>query len=101
MKKLTTIIAILFAVTAFGQKPASPPALNIDSVYKTIPDSAEFVSKRHINEAYRRLEDQLKTLEDKLTVAQFKKLAEGIDAAFGELINIATEEYNRKKKPGK
>lgn len=90
MKKLTTIIAILFSVTAFGQKDSIPP----------IPDSIQFISKRHVAEAYKRLDTQLKTLEDKLTVAQFKKLAEGIDAAFGELINVATEEYNKNKKPG-
>lgn len=91
MKKLTTIIAICFSLTALGQKDSIPP----------IPDSIQFMSKRHINEAYKRLDAQLKTLEDKLTVAQFKNLAEGIDAAFGELINVATEEYNKKKKPVK
>lgn len=91
MKKLTTIIALLFAITAFGQKDSIP----------AIPDSVLFMSKRHIAEAYKRLDTQLKPLEDKLTVGQYKKLLEGIDAAFGELINVATEEYSKKKKPVK
>lgn len=99
MKKLTTIIAILFSVTAFGQPKANPKPV-IDTVVN-IPDSIQFISKKHVAEAYKRLDAQLKTLEDKLTVAQFKKLAEGIDAAFGELINVATEEYMKKKNPGK
>lgn len=88
MKKLTTIIALCFSLSGFGQKDSIPP----------IPDSVQFISKRHIAEAYKRLDIQLKSIEDKLTVAQYKKLLEGIDAAFGELVNVATEEYTRRIK---
>lgn len=90
MKKLTTIIALFFAVNAFGQKDSlvSPP----------IPDSVTFMSKRHIQQSYKNLETKLKGLENQLTVAQYNRIIEGIDAAFQELISVATEEYNRKKK---
>lgn len=166
MKKLTTIIALFFAVTAFGQKRcfiigytaiesksgttwaggydtcmAKYPNLyefisiverryNINSVrvlsitelsssdrsefYRKIspkpspvpvldtippiPDSVLFMSKKHIQLSYKNLETKLKGLENQLTVAQYNKIIEGIDAAFQELISVATEEYNRKKK---
>lgn len=89
MKKLTTIIAICFSLTALGQKDSLPP----------IPDSVQFMSKRHIQQSYKNLSDRLKPLEDKLTVSQYNRLIEGIEAAFGEVIRVATEDYNKKKKP--
>lgn len=64
-----------------------------------IPDSVQFMSKRHIQQSYKNLSDRLKPLEDKLTVSQYNRLIEGIEAAFGEVIRVATEDYNKKKKP--
>lgn len=88
MKKLTTIVALLFAITAFGQKDQ-------------IPDSVEFISKRHIELARQRLFKQLETLEPTMNAAKYNGLVDGINAALGELINVATEDYSKKKKPVK
>lgn len=87
MKKLTTIIALFFAVTAFGQKDSIPP----------IPDSVMFISKKHIGEAYKRLQERLKTLEDKLVASKYNSLVEGIDAAYQALVDVATEDYRKRK----
>lgn len=85
MKKLTTIIALIISVNCFAQKDSIPP------------DSVEFISKNHIKETYKRLNDQLAKMEDKLTVTEYKRLASAIDATFGELIVVATEDYKKRK----
>lgn len=91
MKKLTTIIVLLFSLTAFGQKDSLPP----------VPDSVQYISQKHIQASFKNLSDRLGKMEDKLTVAQYNRLMEGIQAAYEELITVATEEYRKKKKFGK
>lgn len=87
MKKLTTIVALFFAITAYSQKDTIP----------NIPDSVLFMSKKHIQQSYKNLETKLKGLENTLTVAQYNKIIEGIDAAYQELVSVATEEYRKRK----
>jgi hypothetical protein len=87
MRLLFIISSILISSVGFCQTDSIPP----------IPDHILFMSKKHIATAYKNLSDRLKPLEDKLTVSQYNRLVEGIDAAFNELVLVATEEY--KKRP--
>lgn len=88
MKKLTILIGLFFSVNCYSQKDSLPP----------IPDSIQFMSKNHIIQSWKNLNEKLKPLEDKLTVSQYNRLVEGIHAAYDELITIATEDYRKKKK---
>lgn len=88
MKKLTTIIALLFSLAAFGQKDSLPP----------IADSVQFISQKHIQQSFKNLNDRLGKMEDKLTVSQYNRIMEGIQAAYEELIAVASEEYRKRKK---
>lgn len=90
MKKLTILIALFFSVNCYSQKP--------DSASAPIPDSIEFISKRHVAQARRNLDEALRKMEDQLTVSQYRKLTEGIEAAFGEIINVAEQDYRKKVK---
>lgn len=95
MKKLTTIIAILFAVTAFGQAGAG------NHIAKSLPDSTEFISKKHIEIARQKLFQIMEPLEGKLIAAKYNGIIEGMNALYEELLTAAGEDYLRKKKPGK
>lgn len=98
MKKLAIIVALFFAVNAFGQNNAFDTLKTIAGISDSLPS----ISVRNISEAWRRLDPKLAALEDKLTVTEYKKVIDYIDSAFRELINAATEEYQRKKpKPKK
>jgi hypothetical protein len=88
MRLLLIIAGMLIASAAFSQKDSLPP----------IPDSIQYISQRHIQQAYKNLSEKLKPLEDKLTVSQYNKLIEGIEAAYNEVIIIAGEEYRKRKK---
>jgi hypothetical protein len=86
MRLLLIIACVLISSAVFGQKDSIPP----------IPDSVKFISQRHITTAYKNLSDRLKPLEDKLTVSQYNRIIEGIEAAFNEAITVALEDYRKK-----
>lgn len=103
MKKLTIILAILFAVNASAQSKPAPNVVAADTT-KTIagiPDSIASISVWHVGEAMKRLTTQLASLEDKLTVTEYKRVYGALESAFNELINVATEDYKKRKKPVK
>lgn len=89
MKKLTIISALFISINCFGQQDSLP----------AIPDSVQYISQKHIQLSYKNLTEKLNKMEDKLTVAQYNRLMEGIKAAYEELINVASEDYQKKKKP--
>jgi hypothetical protein len=78
---------MLICSAGFSQQDSLPP----------IPDSVQFISKNHIKQAYKNLSERLKPLEETLTVSQYKKLVEGIEAAFNEAVVVATEDYKKKR----
>jgi hypothetical protein len=86
MRLLLIIASVLISSAVFSQKDSIPP----------IPDSVRFISQRHIATAYKNLSDRLKPLEDKLTVSQYNRIIEGMEAAFNELLTVALEEYRKK-----
>lgn len=104
MKKLAIIIATLFSVTAFSQNGGASVSEKQKPETQAIPgfpDSVASMSARHIQQSFKNLTEKLKPLEDKLTVSQYNKLLEGIQAAYEELIAVATEDYSKKKKTEK
>lgn len=92
MKLITLMTCLLLTITGFSQ---------LDSLsLPTVPDSVEFISKRHLQIAYKNLQTKLKPMEGNLTVTQYRSLVEGIEAAFNEAVIVASQDY-RKRKPRK
>lgn len=91
MKKLTTIIAILFSLSAFGQPPKMPPI--------PVPDSIVFINQKHIAEAVKKVDELIQSAKDKITLAEYQTFVQGINVFKEALVSIATEEYNKKQKP--
>lgn len=100
MKKLTTIISIFLVIATNAQKPA-PIAADTTKTIAGIPDSVASISMWHVSESMKRLVEQMAKMEDKLTVTEYKRMYGAIESAFGDLINVAIEDYRKRKKPGK
>lgn len=90
MKKLTFIIGLFISVSAFSQPPTPPPS---------IPDSIVFINQKHISEAIKKIDEVIQANKDKLTLGESQSIFEGVNMLRLTLINIATEEYNKKQKP--
>lgn len=88
MKKLIIAALLLISVTAFSQKDS----IATRDSFPPIPDTVFYISKANI-------ETVKKMIEDNLTVTEYKKFSQGIEIALGTLINVATAEYNKKRKP--
>lgn len=90
MKRLTTIIAILFSVTAFGQQPNTSPA-----------DTTALISKAQIESVRQAVLKRLEPMEGTLIAAKYNGLSEGINVIVEELLNLWNREYLKRKKPAK
>lgn len=88
MKKLTILIGLFFSVNCYSQKPDSAFALN---------DSTVMLSKGLLEIARANLMKRIESLEASTNAAKYNGWIEGINAAFQELINVAIEEYRKKK----